>query len=252
VPTKPHMYVLRSLALPLCGCVSWFDGSFPTDADVFPDLATAQALEASTGESSGDGEAESQGGSIFSPEAEAAADATTEANVEGSTGDDAQPDDGGPTCGSNAIAPATAVASTVVAPDLATNAVDGLLTTRWVSVSGVDPQWLDVDFGAPVFIREVDVLWEAACAENYDLEVSSDAMTWTTIPNGTITGNTVAATLPGNPPAPPVDWTKAVVTKPLAAVGRYLRVNGTMRCTVYGYSIWEMRVYGDSNAECTP
>jgi hypothetical protein len=34
--------------------------------------------------------------------------------------------------------------------------------------------------------------------------------------------------------------------------GRYLRVNGTMRCTVYGYSIWEMRAYGDANANCEP
>jgi hypothetical protein len=42
------------------------------------------------------------------------------------------------------------------------------------------------------------------------------------------------------------------VTKPLSAVGRYLRVNGTVRCSVYGYSIWEMRAYGDTNASCTP
>jgi hypothetical protein len=79
-----------------------------------------------------------------------------------------------------------------------------------------------------------------------------DEATWMTIPNGTITGNTLAANAPGNPPAPPTDWTNAAVTKPLAAVGRYLRVNGTMRCTVYGYSIWEMRAYGDANANCSP
>jgi hypothetical protein len=109
-----------------------------------------------------------------------------------------------------------------------------------------------VDFGAPVFIDEVDILWEAACAKDYELQISSDATTWTTIPNGTVTGNTLAANSPGDPPTAPTDWTRAVVTKPLAAVGRYLRVNGTMRCTIYGYSIWEMRAYGDENANCKP
>lgn len=116
----------------------------------------------------------------------------------------------------------------------------------------VDPEWIYVDFGAQVFISEVDVLWEAACAKNYDLDISNDAVTWTVInPNGTVTGNTLA----GNAIADgttPKDWTNAVVSKPLAARGRYLRVNGTVRCSAYGYSIWEMRAYGDTNASCTP
>jgi hypothetical protein len=149
------------------------------------------------------------------------------------------------------LAPTLAVASTIVSPNLAANAIDGMLTTRWESAQ-TDPQWIDVDFGVPVFIREVDVLWEAACAKNYDLEVSADAATWTTIPNGTITGNTLAANAPANPPTPPTDWTKAVVTKSLAAVGRYLRIHGTVRCTVYGYSVWEIRAYGDADANCAP
>jgi hypothetical protein len=115
----------------------------------------------------------------------------------------------------------------------------------------VDPQWIDLDFGAPVFISEVDVLWEASCAKNYDLDISNDGLTWTTIPNGTVVGNTLAGNVQADGKTP-TDWTNAVVTKPLSAVGRYLRVNGTVRCTVYGYSIWEMRAYGDTNASCTP
>jgi hypothetical protein len=31
-----------------------------------------------------------------------------------------------------------------------------------------------------------------------------------------------------------------------------LRINATSRCTIYGYSIWEMRAYGDENANCAP
>jgi hypothetical protein len=170
---------------------------------------------------------------------------------EASTDADAQSEGGRPKCGSKMLMPTTAAASTVLSPNVAAYAIDGLLTTRWETASA-DPQWIDVDFGAPVFIGEVDVLWEAACAKDYDLEVSMDGTTWTTIPNGTVTGNTLAANPPADNPIPPTDWTKAVVTKPLAAVGRYVRIDGTMRCTAYGYSFWEMRAYGDDNANCVP
>jgi len=175
----------------------------------------------------------------------------SEGGLEGSTGTDAQSEGGRPKCGSNILPPTMAVASTVTSPNVAAYAVDGLLTTRWESAD-VDPQSIDVDFGAAVFIGEVDVLWEAACATNYDLEVSMDGATWASIPNGTVTGNTLAANAPSDTPTPPTDWTDAVVTKPLAAVGRYLRVNGTARCTAYSYSIWEIRAYGDHNANCVP
>jgi hypothetical protein len=201
--------------LPLCACTLLFDGSFPSDAAALPVLTPEAGTETSV-----------------------ALDASAEAEE--------------PRCGSRILAPKMAVASSVIAPNVAANAIDGLLTTRWESVDAVDPQRIGVDFGAPVFIDEVDVLWEAACAKNYDLEVSMDATTWTTVPNGNVTGNTLAANVPGDPPVAPTDWSAAVVTKPLAAVGRYLRINGTMRCTAYGYSIWELRAYGDENANCTP
>ncbi len=173
----------------------------------------------------------------------------SEAGLEGSVDAGAQSDRRRPKCSSNMLTPTTAVASTTLSPNVAANAIDGMLATRWESAH-LDPQWINVDFGAPVFIGEVDVLWEAACAQNYDLEVSMDGMTWTTIPNGTVTGNTLAGNVSGNSPTPPTDWAKAVVSRPLAAVGRYLRVNGTMRCTIYGYSLWEIRAYGSRNADC--
>ena len=203
----------------LCGCSVLFDGDFPTDAGALRALSS---------------------------------DAGTEAGTEASEGGDVQPEAAEPPCGSNLLSPRMAVASTAIAPNEAANAIDGLLTTRWESVDAVDPQSIDLDFGAPVFIDEVDVLWEAACGKDYDFEVSMDGTTWTPVPNGSITGNILAANAPGDPPTPPTDWSAAVVTKPLAAVGRYLRLDGTVRCTVYGYSIWEMRAYGDENAGCTP
>ena len=30
----------------------------------------------------------------------------------------------------------------------------------------------------------------------------------------------------------------------MAGTGRYLRVNGTQRATQWGYSLWELEVYG--------
>jgi hypothetical protein len=84
------------------------------------------------------------------------------------------------------------------------------------------------------------------------LQVSNDATTWTTIK--AITGNALVASPPGGAP-PPTDWSKAVDSTGLKGVGRYLRVNMTLRCatnTMYGYSMWEMRAYGDTNAACIP
>jgi len=108
---------------------------------------------------------------------------------------------------------------------------------------GVDPQWIYLDFGAPVFIGEVQILWNA-CAADYDIDVSEDAATWTVV--SSVVGNTLESA------GIPADWTGADDQMGLNAVGRYLRINGTARCTVYGYSIWEMRAYGDTNASCTP
>jgi hypothetical protein len=38
----------------------------------------------------------------------------------------------------------------------------------------------------------------------------------------------------------------------LSGVGRYLRIFGKTRCSMYGYSIYEIEVSGDANATCSP
>jgi hypothetical protein len=126
----------------------------------------------------------------------------------------------------------------------ATNAVDRKLGTRWESVFMVDPQWIYVDFGAPVFMNRVQIAWEAACGASYDLQTSNDKAAWTTMKS--ITGNTSGG------PAP-TDWSTAADHQGFTGVGRYMRVYGKSRCLApYGYSIWEMQVYGDTNASCLP
>jgi len=123
------------------------------------------------------------------------------------------------------------------------NAIDGSFGTRWSSLGMTDPSWIDVDFGAPVYIDEVDILWEAACATAYQIEVSPDAMNWTSVKS--VTGNTEGTTVS------PTAWTMADIEKGFSGTGRYLRILGTTRClSMWGYSIWEMRALGDTNASC--
>jgi hypothetical protein len=106
-------------------------------------------------------------------------------------------------------------------------AVDGNLTsTRWASKEGADPQWLRVDLGATASISHVKLTWEAAYGKAYSVQTSADGTTWTTI-YSTTTGNGGTDDLTG-----------------LAGTGRYVRMNGVTRGTSYGYSLYEMQVYG--------
>lgn len=105
-------------------------------------------------------------------------------------------------------------------------AVDGNTTTRWSSLFS-DPQWMYIDLGSNVNVNRVKITWEAAAASNYKIQTSSDATTWTDIK--TITGNTALVN----------DHTG------LTGGGRYVRVYGTTRKTTYGYSIFELEVYGN-------
>ncbi|MFJ6771176.1 discoidin domain-containing protein [Kitasatospora sp. NPDC091257] len=105
-------------------------------------------------------------------------------------------------------------------------AFDGSASTRWASAEGEDPQWLLVDLGGSAGISRVKLSWEAAYAKAYRVEVSADGVTWTT----------VAEEKAGNGGTD--DWPG------LGARGRYVRMYGTARGTSYGYSLFEMQVYG--------
>src|ERR1700722_4939952 len=58
------------------------------------------------------------------------------------------------------------------------NAVDGNVQTRWSS-NYSDPQWLEVDLGAPHPITKVVLDWETAFAVAFQIQVSDDGTTWT-------------------------------------------------------------------------
>jgi Beta-1,3-glucanase/F5/8 type C domain/Putative Ig domain len=128
-------------------------------------------------------------------------------------------------CGTTNIAldqPTTA--SSIQGPSWpASNATDGNLTTRWSSAFS-DPQWLEVDLGSTQSICQVVIHWEAAYANAFQIQTSNDNSTWTSIYSTTTgTGGTQTLNISGS--------------------GRYIRMYGTARATVYGYSIYEFQVY---------
>jgi hypothetical protein len=127
--------------------------------------------------------------------------------------------------------PATA-SSTESASYPASYAVDGNTATRWSSAFA-DPQWLQIDLGSSYAINRVRLNWEAAYANAYSIQVSSDAVNWTSIYSRTSGAGGIN------------DLT-------VSGTGRYVRMYGTTRATAYGYSLWEFEVYGNPVNGPTP
>ncbi|MFJ9822909.1 discoidin domain-containing protein [Streptomyces sp. NPDC101160] len=113
----------------------------------------------------------------------------------------------------------------------ATAAVDGDLGTRWSSAFA-DPQWIQVDLGAPAALSRVDLNWETAYGSAYRIETSTDASTWTTAYT-TTTGHGGTESLP------------------VSGTARYVRLTGQTRATGWGYSLWEFQVYGTTDGGTT-
>ena len=111
--------------------------------------------------------------------------------------------------------------------DAGANAVDGNTNTRWSSAYS-DSQWIVVDLGASHSISEIDLNWEAACGYNYLIQTSTDNVNWTT--QNTVVANTTSGVIP------------YAYVNPVTA--RYVRMYGTQRATQWGYSLWEIAVYG--------
>ncbi|MDX6209592.1 MAG: hypothetical protein QOE24_1983 [Frankiales bacterium] len=118
----------------------------------------------------------------------------------------------------------TTASSTENAGTPAASATDGNTGTRWSSAFS-DPQWIQVDLGATSSITQVVLNWEAAYGTAFQIQTSADATTWTSIYT-TTTG------------------TGGVQTLNVTGSGRYVRLYGTARGTAYGYSLWELQVFG--------
>jgi len=120
--------------------------------------------------------------------------------------------------------PATA-SSTENAGTPASAAVDGNTGTRWSSAFS-DPQWIQVDLGATANVTQVVLNWEAAFARSFQIQ---------TAPAATGPFTTIFSTSTG---------TGGIQTIPVTGSGRFVRMNGTVRATQFGYSLWEFQVFG--------
>ncbi|GLX70186.1 hemoblobin-interacting domain-containing protein [Paenibacillus glycanilyticus] len=121
----------------------------------------------------------------------------------------------------------TATASSNNQP--AANAIDGKSNTRWESAAS-DPEWISLDLKKLYKLESMTLSWEGAYGKTYTVQVSS-------------------VDSPGDD-----DWT-TVFTEPSGNGGidnitlhgeeaRHVRINATARGTQWGYSLWEIEVYG--------
>lgn len=116
---------------------------------------------------------------------------------------------------------------------IAANAFDGNLTTRWSSEAS-DPQYIYIDLEVQYELCQVTLNWEAAYATDFTIDISNDALTWTTV--ATITGNTSQTNIIN-----------------ITGTARYVRMNGIARATGFGYSLYEFQVFAIRQTRgCSP
>lgn len=105
---------------------------------------------------------------------------------------------------------------------------DGSLDSRWSS-EFYDDQWIRMDLGENYSICEVQLHWEGAYGKKYEIRLGDTP--------DVNEAEVVAAVQDGNGG---VD----IVTIDQSHTGRYLWMYGIERATPWGYSLWEMEVYG--------
>jgi hypothetical protein len=108
-------------------------------------------------------------------------------------------------------------------------AVDGDINTRWGSPFS-EPHWIRVDLGASRRITRVQLRWETAFGVRYEVQVSADGSLWRTV--STVTS--------GNGGIDDLE----IRGTDSASSGRYVRIFCTQRGTEWGFSLWELDVYG--------
>ncbi len=129
-----------------------------------------------------------------------------------------------PFIGFNLALNKTMTASSVNGSNVASNAVDGDITTYWSSVVS-DPQWLDVDLGSIQNVYQVKCIWTAAYAKNFQIQVSTNNTTWTS----------VYSTTNGS------GGTNNISFEPTGA--RFVRIYGTAQSAGSGYGIYELQAF---------
>jgi hypothetical protein len=128
------------------------------------------------------------------------------------------------------VAASAAASSAQFSYTPASAAIDQDWGTRWSS-HFTDNEWLAVDLGSQARVDSVRITWEHAFAQQFAVQ-SGSALTgpWTTVvtANGQFGPQTIS----------------------LGVKTRFIRVLGLKRATQYGYSIWELDVYGSRDLSC--
>ncbi|WP_234010318.1 discoidin domain-containing protein [Streptomyces sp. SPB074] len=96
--------------------------------------------------------------------------------------------------------------------------------TRWSAGQAAD-SWLQVDLGATHTLSEVQLAWEDSYTKGYKLQGSTDGRTWRDLFTR-------------------VDGKGGTETIPVSGSARYVRMQGTEKSGQWGYSLYELRVYG--------
>lgn len=118
-------------------------------------------------------------------------------------------------------------ASSEVDRNTADKVGDGDKDTRWES-EAKDPQNITIELPRTTDLGGIKIIWEGAAAKAYTIEVSEDGQNWKTAfakENGK-SGETVSVKFDSVYPA------------------KYVRMNGTERTGGYGYSIYEIELFG--------
>ncbi|WP_020575308.1 beta-N-acetylglucosaminidase domain-containing protein [Actinopolymorpha alba] len=135
-----------------------------------------------------------------------------------------------PRSGDTNLAPGGAATASSVELGLpqfvAAHAIDADLATRWSSAS-TDGEWLQVELPQAARLARAVLRWEAAYGAAYRVQVSTDATSWTE----------VAAVMDGDGGVDEVRFDSVQRV-------RFLRIQGVERGTQYGYSLYELEVYG--------
>ncbi|MDF2538546.1 MAG: type domain protein [Herbinix sp.] len=123
------------------------------------------------------------------------------------------------------------VSSTEESENVAQNAVDGSIGSRWASQSGSDNEWLLVDLGNVATFNAISINWEAAFAKEYRIEISEDGENFTEIVHKTDGIGGIGG-----------EKEDAFHFSPVISA-RYIRWVGVKRGTDWGYSMYEFSVF---------
>jgi hypothetical protein len=113
----------------------------------------------------------------------------------------------------------------------ASAAIDNSYSTRWSS-NFTDNEWLALDLGGQVRVDDVRISWQSAYAKEYAIQTGTSLSgPWTTVATNNAGKGGVEAVTVG-------------------ATTQFLRLLGIERATGYGYSVFEIDVYGSRDLVC--